>query len=184
LKPWKTLSRTPLLHLGKFLSVENHVVELPDGRIIENWPWVITPDYANIVAVTPQGRFLVFRQVKYGVEGTSFAPVGGYLEPGEDPLLAAQRELREETGYEAAQWDALGCYRVDANRGSGLAYFYLARDAQRVMERDADDLEEQILFELTRPEIELALSKGEFKVLAWMAIMALALQKLDSLSQA
>lgn len=176
MKNWKTLSRTPILNTGKFLSVEYHTVELPDGRVITQWPWVITPDYVNVVAVTPEGRFLVFRQVKYGVEGTSLAAVGGYMEPGEEPLAAVRRELLEETGFTASHWENLGAYRVDANRGSGMAHFFLARGAQRVAERNADDLEEQQLLELTRAEIELALAQGEFKVLAWAAIMALALQ--------
>ena len=178
MKTWKTLSRSPILTVSKFLAVENHVVELPDGRVIADWPWVITPDYVNIAAVTPEGRFLVFRQVKYAVEGSSLAPAGGYLEPGEDALLGAQRELREETGYAAPDWESLGTYRVDANRGAGMAYFFLAREARRVTERDADDLEEQHLLELTRAEIKLALEQGEFKVLAWMAIMALAVERL------
>jgi ADP-ribose pyrophosphatase len=175
MKTWKTLSRTPILDTGKFLSVEYHTVELPDGRVITQWPWVITPDYVNVVAVTAGGRVLAFRQVKYGVEGTSLAPVGGYMEPGEDPLAAIRRELLEETGYTAPEWESLGAYRVDANRGSGMAHFFLARGAQRVAARDADDLEEQELLELTRAEVELALRQGEFKVLAWAAIMALAL---------
>ena len=176
MKTWKTLSRTPVLHTGKYLSVEYHTVELPDGRVIADWPWVITPDYVNVVAVTAEGRFLAFRQVKYGVEGTSLAAIGGYMEPGEDPLTAVQRELLEETGFTAPEWEYLGTYRVDANRGAGMANFYLARGAQRVTVRNADDLEEQELLELTRAEIELALRQGEFKVLAWAAIMALALQ--------
>ena len=178
MKTWKTLSRSPILTVSKFLALENHVVELPDGRIIADWPWLIMPDYVNVAAVTPQGRFLVFRQVKYAVEGTSLAPVGGYLEPGEDALVGAQRELREETGYAAPDWESLGVYRVDANRGAGMANFFLARGAQQVAERDADDLEEQRLLELTRQDVKLALLQGEFKVLAWMAIMALAVERL------
>jgi ADP-ribose pyrophosphatase len=177
MKLWKTLSRTPILKVSKFLTVENHVVELPNGRIIDDWPWVITPDFANVVAVTSEGRFLAFRQVKYGVEGTSLAPVGGYIEPGEEPLHAAQRELMEETGYTASDWEYLGSYRVDANRGAGLAYFFLARGAERVAARDADDLEEQEMLELTRAEVEAALDKAEFKCLPWVAVMALAVRK-------
>ena len=107
----------------------------------------------------------------------SLAAVGGYLEPGEEPLAAAQRELREETGYAAAEWECLGCYRVDANRGAGMGTFFLARGAQPVTERDADDLEEQHLLLLTRAEVEAGLRRGEFKVMAWMAIMALALHR-------
>ncbi len=126
--------------------------ELPDGRVIEQWPWIITPDFINVVAVTEAGEFLCFQQVKYAVEGEALATVGGYLEPGEEPLAAARRELLEETGYEASEWIELGQYRVDANRGAGTAHFFLALHARHVADRNADDLEEQHLLLLTRAE--------------------------------
>jgi ADP-ribose pyrophosphatase len=179
MKPWKTLCRRVLLDMGKFLRVEGHTVQLPDGRTIEDWPWVITPDFANVVAVTPEDRYLCFRQGKYAIEGTSLAPVGGYIEPGEAPLAAARWELLEETGYEASEWIALGEYVVDANRGAGTAYLYLARCARRVAEPDADDLEEQELLLLSRAEVEAALEAGAFKVLPWAAAVALALRHTD-----
>jgi ADP-ribose pyrophosphatase len=178
MQSWKTLSRRTLLQCGKYLTVESHTVELPDGRIIEDWPYVISPDYVNVVPVTADGRFLCFRQTKYAVEDTSLAPVGGYIEPGEDPLPAAQRELREEMGYEAAEWVPLGSYRVGANRGIATAHLFLALGARYVVEPKSDDLEEQELLSLSQPEVEEALSRGEFKVLGWAANVALALHYL------
>ena len=175
MQPWKTLARRTVLNYSKFLAVEAHAVELPDGQVISDWPWVITPDYVNVLAVTEDGQFLCFRQTKYAVEGTSLAPVGGYLEPGEEPLAAAQRELLEETGHEAAEWINLGRYAVDANRGAGVAHLFLARDARWVAKVRADDLEEQQLLYLSRPEVEAALTAGEFKVLPWAAVVALGL---------
>jgi len=175
LQSWKTLSRRVILDHSRFLVAENHTVELPDGRVIPDWPWVITPDYVNIVAVTEDGEFLCFRQTKYGVDGLSLATVGGYIEPGEEPLAAARRELLEETGYEALEWVDLGHFRVDGNRGAGTAYLFMARGARRVAEPDADDLEEQELFHLSRSEVQAALVAGEFKLLGWTAIVALAL---------
>lgn len=174
--PWKTLSRETVLDRGKFLRVEDHTVALPDGRIIEQWPWIITPDFVNIVAITHDEHFICFRQGKYAIEGESLAPIGGYLEPGEEPLAAAQRELLEETGYAADDWIDLGHYRVDTNRGAGTGYFFLARQAYPVAARDADDLEEQELLLLERAQVEAALDAGEFKAMPWMSIIALALR--------
>ena len=179
MQPWKTLSRRTILNHSGFLVVEEHTIELPDGRVISDWPWIISPDYVIVLAVTEDGEFLCFRQTKYGVDGTSLAPVGGYIEPGEDSLTAAQRELLEETGYEAPDWINLGQYRVGGNHGAGMAYLFLARGAHRVAEINSDDLEEQELFPLTRSEIEAALAAGEFKVLAWTTAVALALLCLD-----
>jgi ADP-ribose pyrophosphatase len=175
MQPWKTLSRQTILDHSKWLRVENHTVQLPDGRVIPDWCWVIMPDYVNVAALTEDGQFVCFRQTKYTVSGTSLAAVGGYLDPGEEPLSAAQRELREETGYIAPEWISLGAYAVGGSHSSEIAHFFLARGAHRVSDPASDDLEEQELLLLSRQEVETALRAGEFKVLAWATIMALAL---------
>ncbi len=175
MKPIKTLNRKTILDMSPYLKVETHEVQLPDGQIIEDWPWVITPDFVNVVAITKEGHYLCFRQTKYSVRGTTLAPVGGYINPDEEPLVAAKRELLEETGYEADKWEGLGVYAVGGNRGVALAHFFLAREANKVKEPDSDDLEEQDLLILSRAEIEAAVARGAFKVLPWQAIMAMAL---------
>lgn len=180
MQPWKTLSRQTLLTIGKWLSVEKHSVQLPDGQIIDDWPWVVTPDYINVVPVMTDGRILCFRQTKYAVEGVSLAPVGGYIEPNEAPLPAAQRELLEETGCAATEWVDLGHYAVDGNRGAGVAHFFLALGAKHVQPINADDLEAQEIVYLTRAEVEASLK--EFKVLGWSAIIAMALLHLEKTS--
>lgn len=175
---WKTASRRNVLDYPPYLSVEVHDVTMPDGRRIEDWTWIVTPDYASIVVCTDDGRFLCFRQRKYGFDGLSLAPVGGYLEPGEAPLDAARRELREEAGYEASEWQDLGTYVVDTNRGAGSAHFFLALGARKVCEPTAPDAEEPELLLLSRREVENALDAGDFKGLGWAAVFALALRKL------
>jgi ADP-ribose pyrophosphatase len=175
MKTWITLLRKTILDHSRYLTVEEHVVELPDGRQIPNWCWIITYDYINVVAQTIHGKFICFRQTKYGVEGFSLAPVGGHFEAGEDPLAAAKRELLEETGYQASSWKSLGSYRVDANHGCGMAYLFLAQGAEKIVEPYSDDLEEQALLLLDRGEMQAALLAGEFKVLSWGMAVAMAL---------
>jgi len=179
MQPWKTVARTTVLKHSKWLTVENRTIELPDGRRLSEWPWVIMPEYVNVVAVTAEGLFICFRQTKYSVDGVTLAPVGGYLEEGEDPLAAARRELLEETGYESPEWKSLGAYPVDGNHGGGFAHLFLAQQARKIAAPRADDLEEQELLLLERAEVKSALDRGEFKVLSWTAAFAMALLALS-----
>ena len=180
LRPWKTLSREIILNHNKFLSVENHVVELPDGRIIPDWAWVKIPNAAIVLAMTEDNHFICFRQTKYAVAGTTLATVGGMIEPDEDPLAAAKRELLEETGYTAENWISFGKYILDPNRGVADMHLFLALGGKKVVEPIIDDLEDQELILLNRSEIEKALYAGEFKILTWTAVISLSLQYLDS----
>ena len=176
MQQWKTISRQTILKHSKYLTVEEHAIELPNGHVIENWSWLVMPDYVIVLAQKDSGEFLCFRQTKYGVDGTTLAPVGGYLEPGEDPLAAAKRELREETGFESSDWQNLGNFVSDGNHGAGRAHLYLARQARKVTLPHSDDLEEQHLLSLSGQQVEQALSDGEFKVLAWTTAVALAMR--------
>jgi len=175
MQAWKTIDRKQLLSLPPYLEVETHTVQLPDGRVIEDWPWLISPNFVIAAAITKDDQYLCFKQTKYAVSGTTLAPVGGYIDQGEAPMEAAKRELLEETGYEADFWENLGEFVVDGNRGNGKAFLFLGRGAHRVRERNADDLEEQELVKLSRAEVEAAVMRGSFKVLAWETAMALTL---------
>ena len=180
LRVWETVSRKTILSHSKFLTVESHTVKLPDGQIIPDWAWLIIPSAAIVLAVTEGNKFLCFRQTKYAVEGTSLAPVGGMLEPNEKPLDAAKRELLEEMGYETSEWVSLGGHILDPNRGIATMHLFLALNAKQVATPDSDDLEDQELLLLNRRELENALNAGEFKILAWSAVVAMSLNYLNN----
>lgn len=180
LRVWKTISRKTILNHSKFLTVESHTVKLPDGQIIPDWAWLIIPSAAIVLAMTDDDQFLCFRQTKYAVEGTSLAPVGGMLEPNEAPIDAAKRELLEEMGYESSDWINLGSHILDPNRGIATMHLFLALKAKKVAEPNSDDLEDQELLLLSRNEIENALKEGEFKILAWSAVVAMSLNYLNA----
>ena len=180
LRVWETLSRTTILTHNKFLTVESHAVKLPDGHIIPDWAWIIIPDAVIVLAVTANHKFLCFRQTKYAVDGVALAPVGGMLEPEEMPLDAAKRELLEETGYEASEWVNLGSHILDPNRGIATMHLFLALNAKQITQPDSDDLEDQELLFLSQHEVENALNAGEFKILAWSAVVAMSLNYLNT----
>lgn len=82
-------------------------------------------------------------------------------------------------GYAADEWINLGSYVLDPNRGVATMHLFLALNCRRVAEPDSDDLEDQALLLLSRAEIENALREGAFKVVAWAAVVAMALKHID-----
>ena len=102
------------------------------------------------------------------------------LEPDETLIQAAKHELLEETGYEATGWVPFGSYILDPNRGIASMHLFLALNARQVAQPDSDDLEDQEILFLSKNELENALKMGEFKVLAWAAVVAMSSNYLNA----
>ena len=173
-KIWETLSRRELLDASPWVRVAVEEVRLPGGRVIGDFYQVALPEFTVVVAETAEGLIVTAHQYKHGVRRVSTMLPAGLIEDGEDPRACAERELLEETGYEANCWRKLGAFVVDGNRGCGRAHVFLALDARRVAEPIADELE-PLEVRLARPRdlVEAALS-GEVAVLAHVAALMLA----------
>jgi len=174
------LERRTLIDRLPWYRIEEQRIELPDGRVIDGFPRMDLRDYAIVVALTPTGEVLTHRMYKHGVGRVTLDLVAGLVEDGEEPLLAAQRELREETGYESVDWSALGSYVVNSNYGCGRMHAFVARDARRVTQPNSGDLEEMEL--VLRPFTVAVedLRAGRFELLSAAAALALALVHLKT----
>lgn len=131
-----------------------------------------------MLAVTADDRVVALDVEKYAVGSSSLALPGGFIEPGESPPEAARRELREETGFASSDWTALGRHVVDANRGAGTAWFFVARRAEPGADRIQDDLESPQVRLTALADIDAALGENRFLALPWAACAALAMAEL------
>ncbi|WP_051258661.1 NUDIX domain-containing protein [Chitinibacter tainanensis] len=92
---------------GNLLHVNRDTVGLPDGSTATR-EYILHPGAVMIIPVLPDGRLLLERQYRYPLHRVFLEFPAGKLEAGEDALLCAQRELLEETGYTASEWEFLG----------------------------------------------------------------------------
>lgn len=92
---------------GKLLHVVRDTITLPNGRTGSR-EYIKHPGAACIVAEFEDGKLLLERQYRYPMGKVMIEFPAGKLDRGENPLVAAQRELKEETGYWARSWHTLG----------------------------------------------------------------------------
>ena len=91
---------------GIFLKMKRDTVSLPDGQYAVR-EYLEHPGAVAILAVLDDGRILLERQYRYPIAQAVIEIPAGKLNTGEDPLLCAQRELQEETGYTAKRWSKI-----------------------------------------------------------------------------
>lgn len=123
---------------------------------------------------SPEDEVLVERLYRHGTGSVTWSLPAGYMHLGESPLEAGIRELREETGYEAAAWTSLGRSIVDGNRGCGWCNCFLAKGAEIVGEPDSDDLADAYVSTMPTERLSEMLALGDMAELASAAAVGLA----------
>jgi len=96
-----------VLSKGSFLEVRRDNVRLPDGSQATR-EYVVHPGAVAIVPLLDDGRLLLERQFRYPVGRVLLEFPAGKIDPGEDTLACARRELLEETGFHARHWACAG----------------------------------------------------------------------------
>jgi 8-oxo-dGTP pyrophosphatase MutT (NUDIX family) len=120
-----------------------------------------SPDWVNIIPVTPQGKVVLIRQFRSGIWSDTLEIPGGMVESGEKPIDAAKRELEEETGYRPGQVDLLGFVHPNPAIQPNRCYSYLAVGCEKV-HQGRQDAGEDILIELfERAEVPRLILTGE-----------------------
>ena len=90
---WKTIDSEYLVR-SRYMTVRRDRVQLPDGRVNPEYYVLEFPQWVNVIALTREGKMVMVRQYRHGLGDFQTEIVAGYVDPGDDTLLAAaQREL-------------------------------------------------------------------------------------------
>lgn len=109
---------------GTFLKVSRDQIRLPDGKLATR-EFIRHPGAVMIVPLMDDGRLLLERQFRYPLDRVMLEFPAGKLDPNESALHCAQRELREETGFTAAEWAYAGVlHNAIAYSDEGIEIFF------------------------------------------------------------
>lgn len=177
---WQVLDEERLLDRWPWVRVTRQRLRLEDGAtVIDDWYQVDIAPFAVIFAVTADKRVALVEQYRHALQRPVLELPAGHIGDGEPPLAAAQRELLEETGLRSDDWEALGEWVVDPNRGCGTAYAFLARQAEWMAEPAPVDLQAQAVRYSPLSEVRAMFRRGEFPVLATVAALGMGFARLD-----
>lgn len=133
----KTYSSEYLYH-GKILTLRKDMVTTSHGvsavrEIIEHKPAVV------VIPLLTSDRLIMVTQYRKAVEQVLLEFPAGLIHPNEDPLIAAKRELQEETGFLAEEWISLGAVYSSPGFCTEKMHFYIAKNLTQVSSSPDED---------------------------------------------
>jgi ADP-ribose diphosphatase len=179
-REWIVESTESLLRREPWIEVLEEHIKLPDGRRVDDFFTIRLRDFVVVAALTDDGRLVTVEHYRHGPRAVTRGLPSGFIDDGEKPADAARRELREEAGYDAAQWLDLGRYVVDGNRGCGTEHMFLARGAVRVGDPVQLDLAATTVHLVKLKSAVDSMWGGDIRELASAAALALAVIRINA----
>lgn len=140
-EPWRTLEREQVATVEPLFELHRVTRKPPEGRQGQFYV-AEAPDWINVVVIDERGQFVLVRQYRHGSDRISLeVPAGAMESPDSSPLETAKREVREETGYTAPDWEKIGSVEPNPAFLSNVAHIFLAIGARKTAQTSPDEFE-------------------------------------------
>ncbi|MCB9025099.1 MAG: NUDIX hydrolase [Bdellovibrionaceae bacterium] len=161
LKKWKVISTENLLHKG-FFTLRVDKCELPDKRVMPHYYVFELSDWVNIVPITKEGFVILIKQYRHAGGEIFYEIPGGGIDSrnNEDPMTAAQRELLEETGYQAKTIEYKGFHYPNPALQNNKMHTFLAKDCVPIADQNLDEFEDIQVELVSKNEVRKKLKNG------------------------
>lgn len=153
------LTHSETVYDSRFLTLRKDFFARQDGHTFFR-EVVLHDEAAVIVPRLDDNRFILVRQFRHAINQVIYEFPAGMIDPNEDVLVAAKRELAEETGYRGRQWQTLNSVYPAPGFCNELLHFFLAEDLYLGdMHLDEDEVLEPVIF--SGSELEAMIKSGE-----------------------
>ncbi len=177
LKPW-TVEASRYLLRDRWLTVRADDCRTQSSESVAPYYVLEYPDWAHVAAFDSGGRLLVIRQYRHALSRVCTELPGGIIDTGESPLTAIQREMAEETGHGADDWQQICALSPNPATHTNTVYGFLARNV-RALGAPAPEATEHITHGfIDTPALMGMIETGEFAQGLQVATVLLALRRL------
>ncbi|GAB4091893.1 NUDIX hydrolase [Flaviaesturariibacter terrae] len=149
-----TVLESKYLHQRDWLTIREDKCRMANGTIIPAFYVNEYPDWVNAFCLTKEGKVLLVRQYRHGINSIETELPGGVSEKDESMEEACRREVLEETGYSFDSWKYLGKISANPSTTNNFAHMFLATGGVRSSEQKLDESEELEVLELTMEELK------------------------------
>ena len=156
------LASTERIYDSRWVGLRRDMLRLDDGQLQEHHV-VEVSDAACVVPVRTDGRIVLIGQLRHTHGGTHWEVPAGRLEPGEEPLTCAGRELTEETGHVAGAIAPLPGFYTCNGISDHWIHPFLATGCEPSGEQRLDPSERLIVETFSVDEVEAMLRAGTIR---------------------
>ena len=175
---WKKL-RSHFVLDSQWCRVRVDRIQLPNGKIIDDFFVNVRPDIALVVPITQQQEILFVRQYRHGVQDILLElPAGAFYPDRESAESAALREMTEETGYQCDRLIKLATLHDNPVKDTNQIHIFLAPNAEHSQPQTLDETEEIEVVLLPVCEVMQKIIQGEICVSGSVSAIFLALEYL------
>lgn len=178
MKPWRHVKSETLV-ADRWLKLRADECQLPSGKTLAPYYVLEDRDWVQIFARTPDGRVLTVTQFRYAGNAVCVELPGGIVDENEPPLAAAQRELREETGFEASTWTEVATMFANPARQTNRIHVFLAEGLSAGGAQALDEAEDIAFGFFDVPALKASILDGSFSQALHIAGVYLALEFLQ-----
>ncbi len=179
IQKWKIL-KSQLAFNHYWCKVRQDEVELPNGKIIDDYFVIIKPDVALILPITTNQEIVFVRQYRHGVaEILLELPAGTFDPTTESPEIAAIRELKEETGYTVSKITKLATLYDNPVKDTNKLHLFLAENVMKSGQQELDVTEAIEVVLIPVASVLNKITTGEICVSGSIAALFLGLNLLQ-----
>jgi ADP-ribose pyrophosphatase len=176
---WELLSAEEILRCHVF-ALRLHRARSPRTGEVHDFDVIDARDWVTVVPVTTDRQLVLVKQYRHGIGAVTLETPGGIVDPEDaSPAIAGEREMREETGYTAAELIRIGVVHPNPAIQNNRLHIYLATDAHCIA-APSYDVTEDITVELVPlAEVDALIAGGAITHSLALTALLLARQRWD-----